>query len=81
MRTIVRGLLVVVACAALRSFAFAGETGAGEKAGAKIDEAAAKTADEAKLVGRKVKRTTKKTVKKTGAALDKAGDKIEDATN
>lgn len=42
---------------------------------------AAKTADEAKLVGRKVKRTTKKAVKKTGAALDKAGDKIEDATN
>lgn len=79
---LVRALLAVVACTTFGSFAYAGETKStgGEKAGAKIDEAADKTADDAKVVGRKVKHTTKKAVKKTGAALDKAGDKIEDAT-
>jgi len=81
-RPIVRGLLVVVACLTVGSFAYAGEpqtAGTGETAGAKVDVAADKVADQAKRGGRAVKSTTKKAVKKTGSAVHRAGDAVEDS--
>jgi hypothetical protein len=79
-RTVQRVLVAALAWATLGSVAFAGETkaaDAAEAAGNKIGEAADKTADEAKKVGRAVKSKTKKALKATGAAVEQAGNKID----
>ena len=69
-RAIGQALLAAVALATFGSFAYGGET--------KVGEAADATAAEAKKVGRKTKHETKKALKSTGAALDRAGNRIED---
>ena len=74
-------LLVAVALATFGSLANGGETraaNAAEKAGARVGEAADATAAETKKVGHQIKRETKKSLKATGAALDRAGNKIEE---
>ena len=78
---IFRGILAAVAIVTFGSVARADETrtaGPGERAGKKVDDAADQTADGAKKTGRKVKRKTKKAVRDTGAAVQRAGEKIED---
>ena len=62
----------------LSSVSFAEPTTAGERAGAKLDDAADATADGAKSAAHKTKRAAHKAKNKTGAAVEKAGDKMQD---
>ena len=62
----------------LSSVSFAEPSTAGERAGAKLDDAADATADTAKSAAHKTKRAAHKAKNKTGAAIEKTGDKMQD---
>jgi ElaB/YqjD/DUF883 family membrane-anchored ribosome-binding protein len=81
-RSIGSGLLAFALVAGLASVGHAGETKAArvaEDAGDKVGEAADKTSAEAHKAGRAIKHKTKKVVRQTGAAVERTGDKIEEA--
>ena len=67
-----------IACGSFVPLAHA-EEGNGEKAGRKVDEAAAKADAAAHKAGKKVKRAAKTGVNETGKAMEKAGQKTQDA--
>jgi hypothetical protein len=72
---------ISIVLASLLSFASLtahAQSTAGEKAGAKVDDAADATADTAKKAGHATKKTAKKAKNKTGEAVEKTGDKMQD---
>lgn len=54
-----------------------GKAGLGERSGAAVDNAAAKTADAARSVATKTKEVTGKALVKTGEAMENAGEAME----
>lgn len=77
--TVAFGLAVLASVASIAVADDAKADAAVEKARKDVDEAVDKTASSAKKLNRKTKRGAKKAVKATGAAIERTGDKLEDA--
>ncbi len=73
--TLVAGVVIISGCG--KADPAAEKTGIGERSGAAIDNATAKTADAARSVAAKTKDVTGKALEKTGEAMENAGEAME----